>query len=88
LIDNSDLDQLLPDQGPKIVVKIDTEGHEPEVIAALMHSRAFPRIEAIFYEVDEAWVDAPALRAQLCNAGFTQFRRVGSGLHYDVLAQR
>ncbi|MEL7276173.1 MAG: FkbM family methyltransferase [Pseudomonadota bacterium] len=88
LMDHTDLDRLLSAIGPKIVVKIDTEGHEPAVLRALEKSAAFSRIEAIFYEVDEAWIDAGAVRASLQNAGFTSFERAGSGRHYDVLARR
>lgn len=80
------VDTLLEGTAP-LIVKIDVEGHEETVIEALMASAHRARIAAIFYEVDERWVDAPAIEARLGAAGFARFTRFGIGRHYDILAE-
>ena len=80
------VDTLLEGALP-MIVKIDVEGHEEMVIDALLASTHRDRIAAIFYEVDERWIDAPAIRARLCRAGFARFTRFGIGRHYDMLAE-
>lgn len=82
----SGVDALLEGTLP-LIVKIDVEGHEEAVIDALMASAHLGRIAAIFYEVDEGWIDAAAIAARLRAAGFTRFTRFGIGRHYDILAQ-
>jgi len=72
----------------RLIVKIDVEGHEETVIAQLLASACAPRIAAIFYEMDERWADAPAVRAMLERAGFDRFTRFGIGRHADILAER
>ena len=71
-----------------LIVKIDVEGHEQIVIEQLLASPAAPRIVAIFYEMDERWADADAVRATLERAGFERFTRYGIGRHGDILAER
>lgn len=80
------VDTLLEGNAP-LIVKIDVEGHEETVIEALMASVHRARIAAIFYEVDERWVNAPAIEARLRVAGFARFTRFGIGRHYDILAE-
>ena len=80
------VDTLLEGTAP-LIVKIDVEGHEETVIEALMASAHRARIAAIFYEIDERWVDAPAIEARLRAACFARFIRFGVGRHYDILAE-
>jgi FkbM family methyltransferase len=81
------LDQLLAGELP-LLVKIDVEGHEATVIRELLTSAAGARVEAIFYEIDTRWSAAETIVEMLRAAGFTHFRKVGSGHHFDMLAQR
>ncbi|PLL13204.1 FkbM family methyltransferase [Tabrizicola sp. TH137] len=74
--------------GLPIVVKIDVEGHEPVVVKELLKSSLAEDISMIFYECDEAWLDAGSFETMLRDAGFRKFEKIGSGTHYDVLAQR
>lgn len=82
------LDALQFGADEDIVVKIDVEGHEETVLRELLASRHAARISEIFYECDETWLDAENLMAMLRAAGFSRIRKIGSGVHYDVLAER
>ncbi len=87
LVDMEALDAMFP-ADLTVVVKIDVEGHEQVVLGQLLRSVHAPRINAILCEVDERWIDAHALRAQLDAAGFMRFRKLGIRRHYDLLATR
>jgi FkbM family methyltransferase len=87
LISASELDGLLPD-GVPLVVKVDVEGHEPIVIEQLLKCRRASQISCIFYEVDTRWSDATQIERVLRSEGFDDFRRVGRGHHFDVMARR
>jgi FkbM family methyltransferase len=82
-----EFDPLIP-EGHSIFAKIDVEGHEPIVIAELLRSSHHDRIGKIFYEIDERWVDPHAIRAMLETHGFRRFTKLGTGRHYDMLAER
>lgn len=81
------VDPLLSGELP-MFVKIDVEGLEAVVIAELAKTKAFPRVKAIFYEVDDRWASAGEIETGLRAAGFTRFAKYGRGHHYDVLATR
>jgi FkbM family methyltransferase len=81
------VDPLLACEIP-LFVKIDVEGLEAVVIAELAKTQAFPRIAAIFYEVDDRWANAAQIEQGLRAGGFTRFAKYGRGHHYDVLASR
>lgn len=87
-IDQRGLDALIEPDGPRILIKIDVEGHEETVVAELSRCRFLPRVEAIFYECDESVTDVAAVEATLRAAGFAAFVKVGTGSHYDTLALR
>ena len=88
-IESSDyLNELEIPDNDNIIVKIDVEGQEISVLKALAESLIFDRIQVLFYEVDEAWVDPKKLEGFLTGLGFKDFQRIGSGKHYDVLASR
>jgi FkbM family methyltransferase len=71
-----------------LIVKIDVEGHEATVIRELLASSASERVVSIFYEIDTRWSAAGIIAEMLRDAGFTHFRKVGFGHHFDMLAQR
>ncbi len=79
-------DTIQPDDLP-LLVKIDVEGHEPEVLSQLMDSTLAPRLDTLFYEVDEDWVDPQRLRDILGEQTFS-FSKVGESPHFDMLAVR
>jgi FkbM family methyltransferase len=83
----AEIEVLLPSDLP-ILVKIDVEGHEKSVISQLIKLPYAARIEAIFYEVDENWVDPLELQDLLRSIGIINFEKVGDGQHYDVWGYR
>lgn len=83
----AELDPHIPANLP-LFVKIDIEGYEPIAIRQLLKSVHANRIMAMFYEMDERWVDAASVRCDLEAAGFPRFRKFGIGRHYDMLAER
>lgn len=89
-IDGQGLNEAVADSGSaRLVVKIDVEGFEKLVILGLIDSGLMPRVDEIFYEVDERWVDPAELQSLLQNSGFTEFSKVGSNpTHYDVLTTK
>jgi FkbM family methyltransferase len=72
----------------RMLVKIDTEGHEEVIINELCNNNILSEIDSIFYEVDMRRISACTIERKLRRAGFTNFRQVGKGRHYDVLASR
>ena len=87
LIRSTQLDSMLPARDA-VIVKIDVEGHEEVVIRELMRCVHRDRFEAIFYEIDERWVNPNAIQSLLKQHGFDRFAKFGVGRHYDILAQR
>lgn len=73
----------------EIVVKIDTEGHEPTVIDQLRQCIFWTYVNTVFYEVDERWFDNEELFAGLAMDGFEEVWRTSSNVeHYDVCARK
>jgi len=70
----------------KLIVKIDVEGYELVVLKQLINSPIWQDVTEIFYEVDERWVDPLEIKNTLVKAGFINFKKIGCGYHYDVLA--
>lgn len=87
LVTIEEVDRHVPESGA-IIIKIDVEGHEDVVVAELARSRHLKRVQSIFYEIDEKWNDAAAIRQKLEAMGFSSFTKLGVGRHYDVLARR
>ena len=83
----ADLEEIVPREEWPVRIKIDVEGHEEVVIRELLKSHFADRIEEIFYEVDERWVNPQEVKSLLIDLGF-QLDQVGEGSHYDVLATR
>ncbi len=86
-INDADVAKLIPADLP-IIVKIDVEGHEKPVISQLIKLPQAARIEKIFYEVDEDWVDPLELQDLLKSIGIAKFEKIGDGRHYDIWACR
>lgn len=89
-VDQSFLDnQIRIDTDDRIAIKIDTEGHEEEVIGVLRKSRLWDRVFNIFYEVDERYLkNHQQLLDSLLSEGFSLVYKNGSGQHYDLMLQR
>lgn len=86
-IDAFGLEDVVQPGDEPIFVKVDVEGHERVVLEQLLKAEFSSRIEEIFYEVDENWVDARAIADMLENSGF-RLTKIGRRSHYDVLAER
>ena len=80
--------QLLDAVVHPVIVKIDVEGHELEVLTALSRTVIASNFAAVYYEVDERWVEPVKIEAILRGLGLTKFRKFGSGIHYDILASQ
>jgi len=78
-----------PSQAPLIIVKIDTEGHEPTVLEQLKRTSVWPRVGVIFFEVDERWFSGAGVIAALEEHGFkVAYRSPNAREHYDVMMRR
>lgn len=76
-------------EAPFIVVKIDTEGHEPTVLEQLQRTSIWPQVGVLFFEVDERWFSGSAIVAVLEEQGFSvAYRSPGAVEHYDVMMRR
>jgi FkbM family methyltransferase len=72
----------------KYIVKIDVEGFELTVLKELFQCSFSVGITNIFYEVDEELVNPQLIENFLSDEGFKRFKKIGFGLHYDVMATR
>ena len=73
----------------KLVVKIDVEGHEKIVIDQLIKSNFFERIDHIFLEVDDSYIDIKLTLLKLKKFGFKKFKKTPKiKTHYDILISR
>lgn len=68
------------------MVKIDLEGADLEVIEQIVNSSLKDRIKEVYYEVDEEWADPEEYETLFRSIGLSNFKKNGSGTHYDVLA--
>jgi FkbM family methyltransferase len=72
-----------------IIIKIDTEGHEPLVLEELTKTPFWNRVSFLFFEVDTRWFDGNAIVEKLKPLGFAEVWRTGDALiHYDVMMER
>ena len=85
-ISGDDLSDIIDDKNIPIVVKIDVEGADLEVIEQIVNSSLKDRIIEVYYEVDEEWTDPEEFETLLRSIGLSNFKKNGSGTHYDVLA--
>ena len=88
LIDSNEISNLIKEKNYPIYVKIDVEGHEKIVINELIKANFFDRVKEIFFEVDNNWVDLHSIKESLLEKGFYSFKKIGSGNHFDILAER
>ncbi len=82
------LDNIIVEKSEDIIIKIDVEGHEETVFNELIKCSFFPKVTHIFYECDENWHSPETLTKILKNNGFSYFKKIGEGSHYDVLASK
>ena len=75
-------------ENTRIAIKIDTEGHEAQVLAELMESTLWDRVFNIFYEVDERYIDNVKILETLKGYGFSIIYQNGEKPHYDLMLQR
>jgi FkbM family methyltransferase len=81
-------DKLAARDNTTKIVKIDVEGHEPIVIAELMKSKIWDKVEYIFFECDEARYDVQAVVQSLETNELKQIFKTGRGKPYDLMFQR
>lgn len=72
----------------KIAVKIDTEGHEEQVLAELIKTTFWDQVFNIFYEVDERYVNQEKILSMLQSEGFSVIRKIGLSPHYDLMLEK
>lgn len=89
MIDAAGLNALVAPSAAGLIIKIDTEGYEDEILQQLRRTHFWPRVTALFIELDEAWHDVPAILAALHAEGFSErFRVAADKAHFDVLLER
>lgn len=71
-----------------IAVKIDTEGHEEQVLSELRKTRFWKQISNIYYEIDERYIDHERIMQTLISDGFTVTHKNGNSPHYDLMIER
>lgn len=79
---------ITPPPHKKIAIKIDTEGHEREVIDELMKCSFWTQVFNIFYEVDERYIKNNDILEILARHGFTVTHQNGTSPHYDLMLER
>ncbi len=88
VVNHEGLDELVQVDDLPILVKIDVEGHEDIVLGELFQTKICHQIQQVFYECNETWIEADAIRRSLERRGF-ELKKVGAHpIHYDVLATR
>ena len=88
VISSKELDEMLKENKARIVLKIDVEGSESEVLRTIFASKLSAQVESIWFEVDEGWTNQETLINFVKERGFSNIKKVGQGLHYDILALR
>jgi FkbM family methyltransferase len=78
-------DEIEDQDGFNKIVKIDVEGFEPVVLAALLKSVISKSIKYIFFEADENVYDVKVACENLVKHGFKQIYKDGSGMHYNLM---
>lgn len=76
-------------ENEQVLIKIDTEGYEPIVVAQLKLTHFWPRITHFYIEIDtNRHADQDVVKF-LTREGFTEvFRTSSASDHYDILMQR
>lgn len=71
-----------------IIIKIDTEGSEPQIINELVKTNFIEDVNHIFFECNDNYTDYEDMKKVLQANGFNYFEKTSLGEHYDVLASR
>jgi FkbM family methyltransferase len=85
VLNESALNELIPNCEKAIFIKIDVEGSELQVLNALAKTNFFNRIEYFVIEFDLKYETTKELTRFLRKNGFVEFRRSGSENHWDAL---
>ncbi len=85
-----DLNSVIhPQNNEQVIIKIDTEGYEPIVVAQLKISNFWDRITHFYIEIDETRHAEKDVISFLLSEGFSEILRTStSSEHYDILMQR
>lgn len=80
------LDTLTPRISAPVLVKLDVEGHEPEVLDELFASSLGARVHAVIVECDEHYnpEGVAGIEQRLITAGFHEDSRAGKPVHFDA----
>lgn len=82
------LESIFSSKFQNYVLKVDVEGYEFIVLTEIFKCNFSKFITSVFYEVDEEWEEPDLLEALLRNNGFANFKQIGYGTHYDILATK
>ncbi len=74
-IDHTVINSIVP-KNTNYVVKIDVEGHEEIVINELIKSSFFEKVQLLFCEVDEKWIQSERLIVTLATAGLEVVEKI------------
>jgi FkbM family methyltransferase len=87
-VDKSIFDNLNPKKNQNYLLKVDVEGFEHIVLNEVFKCKFSNYITNIFYEVDERWIDPSCIKKLMLENGFTNFKKLGIGSHYDIMASK
>lgn len=87
LINHTTLNEHLS-QDCDILIKVDVEGHEKAVINEIIKLDKVENLKIIFYEINEKHTNPEEITGELKKIGFNNFKKLGSGDHYDVIASK
>ncbi len=89
-INAREIDRLIEIENDEcVIVKIDTEGHEPIVLEQLMRTRFWKKITHIYIEIDRKLHEGKDVVELLRSEGFVELFRTSSATkHYDIFMMK
>lgn len=86
-VDLNDIIEVIDDE--QVLIKIDTEGYEPIVIAQLKLTHFWHRITHIYIEIDaNRHADQDVVKFLICEGFCKVFRTSSASDHFDILMRR
>lgn len=86
-VDLNDMIEVTDDE--QVLIKIDTEGYEPIVVAQLKLTHFWHRITHFYIEIDaNRHADQDVVKFLICEGFSEVFRTSSASDHYDILMQR
>lgn len=82
------LEDLFPSKSFNYILKVDVEGFERTVLNEIFKCNFSEYINNVYYEVDESWETPILIEKILRDKGFSNFKKIGNGTHYDIMATR